>query len=420
MHYQKDLTKNLAITTGPECDQLIIPVSQHIGAPCEVIVAVGDQVMMGQKIAESKSFVSAPIHASVSGKVTAIAPYPHPIGKAVLSIVIENDKLYTPAENIKPAKPLAELSSAEIVDLIKDAGLVGLGGATFPTHVKLTPPKEKPVDTLILNGAECEPYLSADHRVMLEYTGDIIMGIRIMAKALAIKSVFIGIEDNKLDAINMLKKEITGQQLDGRIGSVNHNLIIKVVSLKTKYPQGAEKILVKSILKRKVPAKGIPLDVGVVVSNVGTVAQIAQSFKTGMPLIERVVTVVGDGIDQPGNYLVKIGTPFKAFFSKPDAAAKVVMGGPMMGFAQWTLDVPVIKGTSGILSLPKSDEEEQPCIRCARCVQACPIGLMPLFDADDSCMECGCCAYVCPAKRHLVQRIKLGKLERKNQKAGTK
>ncbi|MFH1428624.1 MAG: electron transport complex subunit RsxC [Candidatus Margulisiibacteriota bacterium] len=420
MHYHKEQTKNMPIAPGPEPDQVVLPLSQHIGAVCEPLVEVGAEVKVGQKIAEAKAFISAPIHASVSGKVTAIIERPHPAGAAVKAIVIENDKQYTSDDSIKPYKPLDDLSPKEIVDIVKEAGLVGLGGATFPTYVKLLPPEGKKVDTVILNGAECEPFLSADHRVMLERTEDILYGAKAIAKALSVEKVYIAIEDNKPDAIRKMKETIDDP-------------MFSVVTLKTKYPQGAEKVLVKAVLNRKVPSIGIPLDVGVVVCNVGTAAQIGSTLKTGMPLVERVVTIAGHKAEKPGNYLVKLGTPIKLLFPniKQDLEAankngqendqkqppfKVVAGGPMMGVAQWTLDVPVIKGTSGVITLGAYFLEESACIRCGRCINACPFNLMPLFDADDSCMECGSCAYACPAKRHLVQRIKLAKLARRNKK----
>jgi Na+-translocating ferredoxin:NAD+ oxidoreductase subunit C len=429
MQYHKSQTENLAIVPGPEPEKVVLPLSQHLGAPGEPLVAVGDKVKLGQKLAAADAFVTAPIHASVSGTVTAITMQPHPVHGLGKAIIIENDKQDTVADNIQPYPALEQLSPAAIVSAIKEAGIVGLGGATFPTHVKLSPPPEKAVDTLILNGAECEPFLTADHRVMLEKSQDIIYGIRAMAKVLKVKNILIAIEDNKANAIREM--EAATATIAG-LGS-------KVVTLKTKYPQGAEKVLVQAILNRQVPGAGIPLDVGVVVSNVGTVAQIGQTLQTGRPLIERVVTVAGPRVAQPGNYLVRLGTLWKLFFSSSptrnnanhtkqvkdqpppqnmvgdDPAYKLIMGGPMMGLAQWTLDIPVIKGTAGIITLPSFTLEEGPCIRCGRCLDACPLDLKPLLDADDTCMECGNCAYVCPAKRQLVQRIKLAKLKRKQQ-----
>lgn len=405
MKYYKELTKDKAITIGPEAENLFLPLIQHIGTPCEPLVKIGDEVKVGQKIAQAEAFITAPIHAPVSGKVSGIDQKPHPNGNLVKTIILENDKKYLVDDSVVIPPDYLTLSSQEIIEIIKEAGIVGLGGATFPTHVKLSPPKGKTLDTLLINGAECEPFLTTDYRLMLENGSKVLQGAKIIAKALGITNIIIAIEDNKKLAIKQLKSLLSSKDT------------INIKSIKTKYPQGAEKYLVRTVLNRKVPPLGIPLDVGVLVINVASATQIALTFETGLPLIERIVTISGtvpDLSDYYGNFKVRLGTPFKLFWGeKWEAQAetlektyKFVLGGPMMGLAQWSLDVPVIKGTSGLLALNPYQFEESACIRCARCVKVCPLGLMPLFDADDSCMECGCCAFVCPAKRQLVQRIR--------------
>ncbi|MFA5927912.1 MAG: electron transport complex subunit RsxC [Candidatus Margulisiibacteriota bacterium] len=412
MRYNKELTAGKAIQKGPEPNEAVFPMIQHVGEACEPLVDIGAKVKVGQKIAEAKAFITAPIHSSISGIVTGIMEKPHPIGTAVKAIIIDNDWQNTPDESIKPYPALEQMTAEEIVEAVKEAGIVGLGGATFPTHVKLSPPKQNKIDTLILNGAECEPYLTSDHRVMLERAGDIIYGAKAMAKALNVSKIIIAIEDNKEDAI----KKLTEEAQKGR-------LQMDVFILKTQYPQGSEKILVKTVLGRKLPPLGLPLDAGVVVHNVSTAAQVGKTLKTGLPLIDRVVTVGGEFKPIAGNYLVKLGTPMSYLLTELQNVKlrrpkpfKLVMGGPMMGLAQWTMEVPVIKGTTGILTLSPYNLKEWACIRCGRCIKACPMGLQPLFDADDSCIECGCCAYICPAKRQLVQRIKVAKAERRKER----
>jgi Na+-translocating ferredoxin:NAD+ oxidoreductase subunit C len=400
MKYNKTLTSNLAICDAPIPDELIFPISQHIGKPSEPVVIKGDLVKKGQLIAKANGVFSSNIHSSVSGEVTAIKPHPHTNGRMVNSIFIKNDH----AETSITATPidLKNIDIKELVQLISDAGVVGLGGATFPTHIKLSPGKS--IDTLILNGAECEPYLTTDHRLMIEESDDLFLGITALQKILKPTKTFIGVEDNKIDAINALKRR-----------ALNHS-DLTVKSLKTMYPQGAEKVLVYNLVGRRV--RKLPLDVGVVVVNVATAAQIGRTVKTGMPLIDRIVTVSGPLVEKRANYKVRMGTPFKALLTEMTEEKlsslppyKILSGGPMMGASQYTLDVPVIKGTSGILVLPNDVPKEESCIRCATCVDACPIDLMPLqvafkgFQAMD-CMECGLCAYVCPCKINLVQRIR--------------
>lgn len=417
--YNKDLTKNKPIEKAVLPKKVTIPMGMHIGAPCEPIVKVGDLVKKGQKVGEAKAFVSAPVHASVSGKVVAVEPRSWPGGGLMMSVVIESDGKDELFEGVVPSKPIEQLTPDEIKNLIREAGITGLGGAGFPTQVKLSVPPEKNVDTIIVNAAECEPYITADHRLLLERPEDVIFGLEAIMKATGVKKSFIGIEDNKPDAIDSISKAIAGKQG------------IEVVVLATKYPQGGEKQLIKAVTGREVPSGGLPMDVGVIVNNAGTCAAIANALKTGMPLIERITTVTGSGVKEPKNLLIRIGTPLIDIIEQcggfKGTPGKVLMGGPMMGLAQSELDVPAIKGTSGILVLEKSDVklfEPSPCIRCARCVDACPINLLPTnlakftergmwAEAENyhalDCIECGCCSYVCPAHIPLTQHIRVAK-----------
>ncbi|MBU3181601.1 electron transport complex subunit RsxC [Clostridium psychrophilum] len=416
----KRFTADKSIELALLPSKVIIPVRQHIGAPCSPIVAKGDLVKKGQVIANSPAFVSSPIHASLSGVVTDVAEYPHPVFGKCLSIVIENDGLDEWIEGIPVQRDWEKLSADEIKGIIKELGIVGMGGATFPTHVKLSPPKDKKIDLLIINAAECEPFLTADYRMMLEYTEQIVTGVKIIMKVLGVKKAFIGIEDNKPDAVLAMQKALEGTAIEAK-------------SIPTKYPQGAEKMLIKVLADREVPSGSLPMDVGVVVQNVGTVVAIFDAVVKGIPLIQRVTTISGSAIKEPKNLLLRLGTTFKdaidncgGFSEKP---AKIIMGGPMMGFAQLNLEISIIKGVSGILALTKNDintGKQSPCIRCGKCVSICPAGLNPsmlsilgekdmyeeakieqnLFD----CVECGSCVYVCPAKRNIVQYIKYCKM----------
>jgi len=419
--HSKKATESLAIERANEPKVVVIPMQQHIGAPCEPIVQVGDEVKVGQKIGEAKGFVSSPVHSGVSGKVTAIEPRLYSGGTAVTCIVIESDMKNTISDDITPKGSLSDLSAEDIKNIIKEAGIVGMGGAAFPTHVKLTPPPDKKVDTVILNGAECEPYLTSDHRLMLEHPEEVVFGLQALMKVLGVKKGYIGIETNKPDAIEKIFEMAKG--IEG----------IEVVALKTKYPQGAEKQLIHACTNREVPSGGLPADAGVVVNNVGTAAAVAKAIMTGMPLIERIVTVTGQGVNNPGNLMVKIGTSFREVIEQcgglKGKTGKVIAGGPMMGITQFSLDVPVIKGTSGILVLTEEEArlpEPTNCIRCGKCVEACPINLMPVnlsayslankheqaeaLNAMD-CIECGACSFVCPAKRPLVESIRVSKRE---------
>ena len=441
----KHFTECKPIEDMPVPSLVVIPLQQHTGAPCEPLVKPGDEVKEGQKVGDSKSFVSAPLHSSISGRVTAIEPRPHPvIPKDVLSIVIEanSPQPTVHSQETGVSKPwtvdrgpstesLTQLTPQQIKEKIREAGIVGLGGAAFPTHVKLSPPPEKKIDTVILNGCECEPYLTNDHQLMLEKPAEILEGLKIILKVLGINRAFIAIESNKPDAIEKLQSTFNLQ-----LSTFNG---IKVIPLRVKYPQGAEKQLIKAILNREVPGGGLPFDVGVIVQNVGTAFAVYEAVTSGKPLIERVITVTGAGIKEPKNLRVRIGTPVSRVVeycggliagasSGPDLVGtfpKIIMGGPMMGIAQYTLDVPVIKGTSGILALNDvKEEKEGPCIKCGRCVDICPMYLMPNRIGDYAeidifercrefgimdCMECGACAYVCASRRPLVHLIKYAK-----------
>ena len=413
----KSFTASKPIKALEPPQELIFPLSQHIGAPCEPCVKVGDAVKMGTKIADSEAFVSAPIHSSVSGIVKAIEPRPVSNGNMVMSIIIENDFCDTPDDALKPID-YTSVSPDDIPSMVREAGIVGMGGATFPTHVKLMPPKECKIDTVIVNGAECEPYLTSDHRIMLETPDEVIAGLKILLYRFGITNGHIAVEENKPDAIALLKKRC-------------ENETITVDTLKKKYPQGGEKQLIKAVAGRDVSPGKLPADAGVIVVNIDTCTAIARRFLFGTPLMRRIVTLVGGAVKEPVNYRVRIGTPVDyiieqngGFEKKP---SKVIMGGPMMGAAQFRLDIPIIKGTSAILCFTEEEAklpEEYPCIRCGKCVSHCPMRLMPLYLHDfavrgeldkceeynvTSCIECGCCSFECPSKRQLVQNIRIAK-----------
>lgn len=412
--YEK-ITQERKIVVAEIPPRVILPLNQHIGAPAVPLVKVGDKVKVGQKIAEANGFVSVPAHASVSGEVIEIAELPHPLQEKSLAMVLKSDGKNSWDNSVKKRKNVENLSKEKIIEIIKEAGIVGMGGAGFPTHVKLTPPKGVQIDTVILNGAECEPYLTCDDRLMQEKTKEILKGLKLIMKVTQAERAFIGIEDNKKAAIAALENEVKEEN-------------IKVVSLKTKYPQGAEKMLIFSLTKRKVPPGKLPLNVGVVVNNVGTSKAIYDAVYEGKPLVERVVTVTGQ-VKEPQNLLVRIGTPFKNLIEfcggYQGDPYKLTSGGPLMGIAQITDLVPVIKGTSGILVLGKQKEEkENPCLRCSRCIDVCPMSLLPttiakLADKNQfalceqyhalDCFECGACAFVCPSQIPLVKKIKYAK-----------
>ena len=401
--------------------QVVIPMSMHVGAPCKPIVAVGDEVTVGQKIGEIAG-LGAPIHASVSGKVVAVEPRPHPGGDVMMSVVIENDFKDTPHPSIVHRDNVDALTSQEIIDIVKEAGITGMGGAGFPTHVKLSGAVGK-ADTIILNGAECEPYITADHRLMLERGEAVIGGARFIMKALGLKEATIGIEGNKLDAVEHLKSLLP-----------NGDTSIHVETLKARYPQGAEKQLIQRVTGREVPPGGLPADVGCTVFNVATAAAIYDAVTEGKPLTHRNVTITGGAIERPMNVNAPIGTPVEhlikmagGFKTQPQ---RLLMGGPMMGNPQYDLTAPMFKGTNCILALTDAEaaiqDTEQTCLRCGRCVNACPMHLMPLYmhmyaekrawhELEGynimDCMECGSCNYICPARIHLVQSFRMAKFE---------
>ena len=411
---RKQMSEQCPLERFPEPDVVVIPLSQHSGKPAQPLVAAGDAVRVGQKIGEQNGFISAPVHASVSGTVMAVEERRHPVLGPVLSVVIQNDKLGTVDESVKPHKGIEELSAEEIVEIVKDKGITGMGGAGFPAYVKFMP--AHPIDTVLLNGCECEPMLTADHKVLLHYANDVIYGLRAIMKAVAAPRGVIVVEDNKPDAIELLQEKVapfTG---------------IEVVAVHTKYPQGAEKMLIKNILKRTVPSGGLPADVGAIVSNVSSAKAIADAIKTGMPPVERVVCITGECVSQPGNFIVKIGTSIRELVDHcggivgEDVVVK--MGGPMMGTPLDDLDVPVIKATNGIVAYEVDETVAQPCIKCGRCIDVCPMELAPLRFAkyhDEGnvqglkdlnildCIECRCCEYICSSKIPLVSKIKLGK-----------
>ncbi len=413
--HRKEATENKAILVMGAPPVVTIPMQQHIGAPCEPIVAVGDHVKIGQKIGESKKYVCAPIHASVSGRVTAVEPRSLLNGQKVMSVVIENDgqeeQLTNSPSDVKKMSPKA------IREAVKEAGIVGMGGAGFPTHIKLDPPK--PVDTILINGAECEPYLTCDHRLMVEKPAELVGGLRAIMKAAGASRGIIGIEGNKPDAVAILKE------------TIKDDPDLSIVVLQVRYPQGAEKQLIKAVLNREVPSGALPCEVGCVVNNVHTAIAVYQALTEGVPSYERVVTISGGAVLDPRNVLVRIGTPVQALLDYCGGLmgepAVIVSGGPMTGPPVVNLEGPVVKNLSGILALTPEEvdfDENRPCIRCARCVNACPMGLAPnmlglysdkgLYDEAAKiglrdCIECGLCSYVCPSRRALVTWIKSGK-----------
>ncbi len=415
------LTANQPISYLPVPASVTIPVSQHLGAPATVIVAKGDYVRTGQVIATSKGFVSANIHSSVSGKVSKIDTIIDSSGykQTAVYIDVEGDEWIESINKSSEILTEIKLSPEEITKRCLETGIVGLGGATFPTYIKLTIPAGKKCNLLIINGVECEPYLTSDHRLMLEKGEEILIGVSILMKALKVERAMIGIEENKPDAIDHLTK--LASSFKG----------ITVHALKVKYPQGAEKQLIKALINREVPSGHLPLDVGAVVQNVGTAFAVYEAVQKNKPLFERVVTITGNGLAKPGNFVVRIGTPvsdlIEAAGGMPGDTGKIISGGPMMGKALRNADVPVVKGMSGLVVMPLEESERlevQPCIRCAKCCTVCPLNLEPyllmklaekgLFEKAEEeritdCMECGSCSYCCPSDRPLLDYIRLGK-----------
>ncbi len=406
------------VQTFPEPDVLIIPMNQHIGAPCKPLVKKGDSVTMGQKIGDNQG-LCVPVHASVSGTVKAVEMRPHSSGMTVMSVVIQNDHLDTLCEDIKPRtqEEIDKLTDTELMDIIREAGIVGMGGATFPTHVKLSSGLGK-VDTIIVNVSECEPYIVADDRLCQEYPAEMLKGLQIIMKIFNLNSAHIGIEDNKPAAVKALRREIDPQT----------GIVIDV--LPAKYPQGAEKQLIQAITGRQVPSGGLPAAVGCAVFNAATCKAIYDAVYLGMPLIRRIVTVSGDIVMEPKNLMVPIGTTFNDLLEAVghrENPYKVLSGGPMMGAAQFDLSVPVIKGSNAVTILGSKNRfrvNEPHCIRCGKCIDVCPMRLMPLMmysaqrngDLEElkkqnllDCIECGCCAYTCPATIPLVQAFRAGK-----------
>lgn len=410
-------TENMAVEEVKAPKILYVGLLQHIGAPLDPIVAVGDRVLKGQKIADSQAFMSSPIHSPVSGIVKRIEDHVFPLMGRIKTVIIENDEQETWAELSKIEK-WENVDRRILLTMIREKGIVGIGGASFPTHIKLDPPADAKIDTLLLNGAECEPYLNSDNRLMIENPEKIVNGIKIIKKILGVNRAIVGIEENKPEAIASMRKAVEGTG-------------IEIAPLKTKYPQGGEKQLIKAVLDREVPSGKLPSAVGVVVQNTGTAAAIYDGIVNGIPLIEKVVTVSGKGIINPKNVKIAIGTPFSYLLDycgvNREVVDKLVMGGPMMGMAQFSEEAPVIKGTSGLLALTKEETnpyKTRPCIGCGKCVEACPIGLEPLMFARLAafeqweqlkeyslmdCIECGSCAYICPANRPLTEAIKIGK-----------
>jgi len=423
----KELTSGMPSRRLPFPEEIILPLSQHLGRPAEALVKPGDKVERGDVIAEAAGFISSRVHATAAGTVKSIEHWPHPSGPMQPSIRIAVDPHSTQLQRPRLVPHWDEVPETQLSEEISKAGIVGLGGAAFPTHVKLRPPQDQPVDVLMVNGCECEPYLTSDHRVMLEQPERVHMGIRIVLRALGIRRAVIGIENNKPDAIEVMR------------ATAPTDLDVTVQPLQVKYPQGAEKMLIKAVTGREVPSGKLPSAIGALVQNVATTANIAKIFETGEPLIERVMTVSGRGIRKPGNWVIPFGTKLSDVIAAcggfTEDAAEIVFGGPMMGQSQASLDVPVLKATGGILVLSKDECKRQeilPCIRCGKCIEACPVFLNPqllgaLARVDryeemvganlGDCMLCGCCSFVCPSNIPLSQLFAMSKMQLNRLKA---
>ena len=415
----KELTSRLPIRRMPFPEEIVLPLRQHTGAPARALVRRGDRVERGDRVGEATGFVSSPVHASATGVVKDVGLRRHADGSMVESVVIAVDPVSPQLPRPRIVPEWEGLSPVRVVDAIRDAGVVGLGGAAFPTHVKLSPPEDVELDVIVANGAECEPYLTTDHRTMVEHPDRVMRGLRILMHALGVKRAIIGVEKNKPDAIRALRAVLPA------------DLDVEVVGMTVKYPQGAEKMMLRTLLGRRVPPGKLPMHVGALVQNVGSIAAVAEVFDTGLPLIERIVTVTGRGLRKPANLVVPVGTKVRDVLEfcgglTPDAR-KVVFGGPMMGTALPYLDVPILKGTTGVVALTAAEargERIYPCIRCGLCLDACPVFLNPselgrlgragryegMWDAHlADCMLCGSCSYVCPSNIPLAQMFSLAK-----------
>ncbi|HEU5358779.1 MAG TPA: electron transport complex subunit RsxC [Gemmatimonadales bacterium] len=425
---EKGLTSRLPIRRMPFPDEIILPLRQHAGKPAIPCVRVGDHVERGDPVALADGWVSVPIHASAAGTVAAIDWWPHPDGSMAQAVRIRVDRFAAQVPRPRMVPHWEGLSTDQVIGAVQDAGVVGLGGAAFPTHVKLAPPKDHAVHTLIINGAECEPYLTSDHRTMAEYPDRVLFGIRVMMHCLGVTRCVVGVERNKPDAIAALERARPA------------DLDISILPLTVKYPQGAEKMLIHAVTGIEVPSGQLPVTVGVVVQNVGSVSAIAEVFETGLPLIERIVTVSGRGLRRPANLIVPVGTKLRDLIAycggMTDEGVEVIIGGPMMGQAQADLDAPVLKGTTGVVVLRREETRQEkvyPCIHCGRCLEACPVFLNPSLLGDFArvgryedmaehhladCMLCGSCAYVCPSNIPLAQFFQAGKAALRRAAAG--
>ncbi len=420
----KHFSSDLELSSPVNPTEVKVPLQQHIGAPLEPVVNKGDEVQRGQKLGDSESFVSAPVHSPITGMVKNIEKVTVPSGDKVEAVIIERSQENqedTTFKEITLEDQSDNNSADDIRARVKEAGITGMGGAMFPTHVKLAVPEDKEIDHFILNGAECEPYLTVDHRIMVEKAEEVVQGFKFLMEAVEVEKGIIAIEENKPDAIEKMRELVSKESN------------IKVETLPTQYPQGGETVLIKTLLDREVPVEGLPLDVGVIVNNVATAAAVYEAVENNKPMLDRPLTITGRGVKEPGNYIVPIGTSFQEVIEAAGGlkgeVGKVVAGGPMLGNSLADLSAPVVKGTSGILVMRKEEVEDydpDPCIKCARCVDACPCDLMPLnlsnFARKEkleklseykvrNCIECGSCSYICPAQRPLVHYIRLGKAQ---------
>ena len=429
----KDATKDLAVKRLGFAPELIVPLQQHLGAPARPIVRKGQEVVRGEPIAVPSGFVSVPMHAPATGVVAKIDKAVTATGNMAPAIVIKPYPGSTQEVLYSGEADIGGMTPEQIVSAVQDTGMAGLGGAAFPTHVKMAVPQGKSVDTVIANGCECEPYLTTDHRLMLEQHDNLFRGIAIALKATGAREAIIGIEDNKPGVVDALRAKLSDSAAAG--------MPIRVEPVKTKYPQGAEKMLIKALLRREVPSGGLPVDVHAAVFNVATLAQLADLMPRRRGLIERIVTITGPGVEKPGNYLIPLGTPLRYIFEQVGLtgdARQIILGGPMMGLSVASLDVPVTKGVSGILVLTEEEtaarlDKIYPCIKCGQCVEACPVSLNPSLMGDmarrreykrmeeqyhlNDCFECACCAYVCPSNIPLVQYFRVAKALNREKKA---